>query len=136
MDKVKKRVEVLEEAVSLLFDDERAQYEAWNANLVDLYPDVLNALRECLYYVIEREQIKEDAREMSLTEWDALIDAMEDDELLSDYWDRDGSFDEEIKKRREKEKQYGRVDLSERALQNYAEKFKINNRFRKTMACS
>lgn len=56
-----------------------------------------------MYYVIEREQIKEDTCEMSLTEWDALIDAMEDDELLSDYWDRDGSFDEEIKKRREKE---------------------------------
>ncbi|MED3803541.1 hypothetical protein P4562_16575 [Lysinibacillus xylanilyticus] len=72
---------------------------------------------------------------MSLTEWYALIDAMEDDELLSDYWDRDGSFDEEIKKRREKEKQYGRVDLSERALQNYAEKFTLKDRSHKAAAC-
>jgi hypothetical protein len=70
-----------------------------------------------------------------VTEWDAQIDTMEDDELLSDYWDRDGSFDEEIKKRREKEKQYGRVELSESALQNYAEKFTINNHFHKAVAC-
>ncbi len=135
MEKVKKRVEVLEEAVSLLYDDERAQYEAWNANPVDLYPDVLNVLRECLYYVIEREQIKEDAREMSVTEWDAQIDAMDDEELFSDYWDRDGSFDQDIKKRREKELQYGRVDLSKIALQNYAEKFTLKDRFHKAAAC-
>ncbi|WP_342545787.1 hypothetical protein [Lysinibacillus sp. FSL K6-4013] len=136
MKQVKQRVEVLEEAVSLLYDDERAQYEAWKVNPVGLYPNVLKALKECLSYVLERDQIKEDGFEVSVTEWDAQIDTMEDDELLTDYWDRDGSFDEQIKKRREKEKQYGRVDLSESALQNYAEKFTIKNRFRKTIACS
>ncbi|WP_427107960.1 hypothetical protein [Lysinibacillus xylanilyticus] len=136
MDKVKKRVEVLEEAVSLLYDDERVQYEAWKANPVDLYPDVLKALRECLYYVLEREQIKEDIREMSVTEWDAQIEAMDDDELFSDYWDRDGSFDRDIKKRREKEKQYGRVELSEGALQNYTEKFTLKDRFCKVAVCN
>ncbi|MGA3676001.1 hypothetical protein [Lysinibacillus agricola] len=135
MEKVKKRIEVLEEAVSLLYDDERAQYEAWKVNSVGLYPDVLKTLKECLSYVLERDQIKEDSFEVSATEWDAQIDTMEDDELLSDYWDRDGSFDEEIKKRREKEKQYGRVDLSERALQNFADKFTIKDRFHKAVAC-
>ncbi|MDM5246208.1 hypothetical protein [Lysinibacillus sp. G4S2] len=134
MEKVKKRVEVLEEAVSLLYDDERAQYEAWKANSVGLYPDVLKTLKECLSFVLEHDQIKEDAHELSVTEWDAQVEKMEEDELLSDYWDRDGSFDEEIKKRREKEKQYGRVDLSESALQNYAEKFTIKNRFHKAVA--
>ncbi len=135
MDKVKKRVEVLEEAVSLLYDDERVQYEAWKANSVGLYPDVLKTLKECVCFVLERDQIKEGAHEMSLTEWDAQIEAMDDEELFSDYWDRDGSFDQGIKKRREKEKHYGRVELSEIALQNYAEKFTIKNRFRKTAAC-
>ncbi|MFJ6207336.1 hypothetical protein [Lysinibacillus sp. NPDC092081] len=135
MDKVKKRVEILGEAVSLLYDDERAQYEAWKVNPVDLYHDVLKTLRECLSYVLEREQIKEGAHEMSVTEWDARIEAMDDEELFSDYWDRNGSFDQDIMKRREKEKQYGRVDLSERALQNYAEKFTVKNRFRKIAAC-
>lgn len=135
MKKVKKRVEVLEEAVSLLYNDERVQYEAWKANSVGLYPDVLKTLKECLSYVLERDQIIEEAHEMSVTEWDAQIEKMEEDELLSDYWDRDGLFDEEIKKRREKEKQYGRVELSESALQNYAEKFTIQKRFRKAAAC-
>ncbi|MFJ7840343.1 hypothetical protein ACIQXG_12860 [Lysinibacillus sphaericus] len=135
MKLVKQRVDVLEEAVSLLYDDEQAQYEVWKANPVGLYPDVLKTLRECLNYVLEREQINECPHEMSVTEWDAQIEAMEEDELFSDYWDRDGSFDEEIKKRREKEKQYGRVDLSDRALQNYTEKFTIKDRFRKSVAC-
>lgn len=133
--RVKKRVEILEEAVSLLYENERAQYEAWKVNPVDLYPDVLKTLRECLNYVLEREQIKEGAHEMSVTEWDAQIEAMDDEELFLDYWDRDGSFDQDIKKRREKEKQYGRVDLSDSALQNYAEKFTIKNRYRKIPAC-
>lgn len=131
----KQRVDVLEEAVSLLYDDEQAHYEAWKANPFGLYPDVLKTLRECLNYVLERGQIKEYSHEMSVTEWDAQIEAMDDEELFSDYWDRDGSFDEEIKKRREKEKQYGRVDLSDRALQNYTEKFTIKDRFRKSVAC-
>lgn len=135
MKLVKQRVDVLEEAVSLLYDDEQAQYEAWKANPVGLYPDVLKTLRECLNYVLERGQIKECAHEMSVTAWDAQIEAMDDEELFSDYWDRDGSFDEGIKKRREKEKQYGRVDLSDRALQNYTEKFTIKDRFRKSVAC-
>ncbi|UDK95245.1 hypothetical protein EYB33_02795 [Lysinibacillus sphaericus] len=135
MKLVKQRVDVLEEAVSLLYDDEQAQYEAWKANPVGLYPDVLKTLRECLNYVLERGQIKEYAHEMSVTAWDAQIEAMDDEELFSDYWDRDGLFDEEIKKRREKEKQYGRVDLSDRALQNYTEKFTIKDRFRKAVAC-
>ncbi|MED3799131.1 hypothetical protein P4604_17285 [Lysinibacillus capsici] len=135
MKQVKQRVDLLEEAVSLLYDDESVQYEAWKANPVGLYPDVLKTLRECLNYVLGREQIKEDAHEMSVTEWDAQIEAMEEDELFSDYWDCDGSFDEEIKKRREKEKQYGRVDLSDRALKNYSEKFTIKDRFRKVAAC-
>lgn len=135
MKKVKKRVEVLEEAVSLLYDDERAQYEAWKANSVGLYPDVLKTLKECLSYVLERDQIIEEAHEMSVTEWDAQIEKMEENELLSDYWDRDGLFDEEIKKRREKEKQYGRVELSESALQNFADKYTIKDRFHKSVAC-
>ncbi|QPQ29984.1 hypothetical protein [Lysinibacillus sp. JNUCC 51] len=135
MDKVKKRVEVLEEAVSLLYDNERAQYEAWKANSVDLYPDVLKTLKECLNYVLEREQIKESAREMSVTEWDAQIEAMDDEELFSDYWDRNGSFDQDIMKRREKEKQYGRVELSESALQNYGNRFTVKGRFQKAVAC-
>lgn len=103
MNRMKKRVEVLEEATSLLYDDERAQYEAWKVNPVDLYPDILKTLRECLNYVLEREQIKECAHEMSVTEWDAQIEAMDDEELFSDYWDCDGSFDQDIMKRREKE---------------------------------
>jgi len=135
MEKVKKRIEVLEEAVSLLYDDERAQYEAWKVNSVGLYPKLLKTLKECLSYVLEREQIIEEAHEMSVTEWDAQVEKMEEDELFSDYWDRDGLFDEEIKKRREKEKQYGRVDLSERALQNFADKFTIKDRFQKAAAC-
>lgn len=135
MKLVKQRVDVLEEAVSLLYDDEQAQYEAWKANPVGLYPDVLKTLRECLNYVLERGQINECAHEMSVTAWDAQIEAMDDEELFSDYWDRDGSFDEGIKKRREKEKQYGRVDLSDRALQNYTEKFTIKDCFRKSVAC-
>ena len=135
MKQVKQRVDVLEEAVSLLYNDEREQYEAWRVKPVDLYPDVLKALRECLNYVLKREQFKENAYELSITEWDAQIEAMDDEELFSDYWDRDGSFDWDIKKRREKEKQYGRVDLSESALQNYAEKFMIKDRSRKTAAC-
>ncbi|KOP72411.1 hypothetical protein AMS59_15890 [Lysinibacillus sp. FJAT-14745] len=135
MEKVKKRIEVLEEAVSLLYDDERAQYETWKANPVDLYPDVLKTLRECVSFVLERDQIKEEAYELSVTEWDAQIEAMDEDELFSDYGDRDGSFDNEIKKRQEKEKQYGRVDLSERALQNYADKFIVKDRFHKAASC-
>ncbi|MFM9535508.1 hypothetical protein [Lysinibacillus sp. IITD104] len=135
MNRMKKRVEVLEEATSLLYDDERAQYEAWKVNPVDLYPDILKTLRECLNYVLEREQIKECAHEMSVTEWDAQIEAMDDEELFSDYWDCDGSFDQDIMKRREKEKQYGRVELSESSLQKYAEKFTIKDFFRKTAAC-
>lgn len=135
MKLVQQRVEVLEEAVSLLYDDEQAQYEAWKANPVSLYPDVLKTLRECLNYVLEREQIKECVHEMSATEWDAQIEAMDDEELFSDYWDLDGSFDQDIMIRREKEKQYGRVDLSESAVQNYTEKFTIKNRFHKAAAC-
>lgn len=135
MKLVKQRAEVLEEAVSLLYDDEQAQYEGWKANPVSLYPDVLKTLRECLNYVLERDQIKEDALEMSVTEWDAQIETMDDEELFSDYWDRDGSFDQDIMKRREKEKQYGRVELSESALQKYTEKFTIKNRFQKAVAC-
>lgn len=135
MKLVKQRVEVLEEAVSLLYGDEQAQYEAWKENPVSLYPDVLKTLRECLDYVLEREQIKESAQEMSVTEWDAQIEAMDDEELFSDYWDHDGSFDQDIKKRREKEKQYGRVELSERAFQNYTDKFTIKDRFRKAATC-
>lgn len=135
MKLVKQRVEVLEEAVSLLYDDEQAQYEVWKENPVSLYPDVLKTLRECLDYVLEREQIKESAQEMSATEWDAQIEAMDDEELFSDYWDRDGSFDQDIKKRREKEKQYGRVELSERAFQNYTDKFTIKDYFRKATVC-
>lgn len=135
MKLVKQRVEVLEEAVSLLYDDEQAQYEAWKENPVSLYPDVLKTLRECLNYVLERGQIKESPHEVSVTEWDAQIEAMDDEELFSDYWDRDGSFDQDIKKRREKEKQYGRVELSERGLQNYTDIFTIKDRFRKAAAC-
>ncbi len=134
MNRMKKRVEVLEEAASLLYDDERAQYEAWKVNPVDLYPDILKTLRECLNYVLEREQIKECAHEMSVTEWDAQIEAMDDEELFSDYWDCDGSFDQDIMKRREKEKQYGRVDLSEKALHNFATKYAVKDRFCKSVA--
>lgn len=135
MKLVKQRVEVLEEAVSLLYDDERAQYEAWKANPLALYPDVLKTLRECLNYVLERGQIKENPHEVSVTEWDARIETMDDEELFSDYWDRDGSFDQDIMKRREKEKQYGRVEISERALQNYTDKFTVKDRFPKAAAC-
>jgi len=135
MNRIKKRVEVLEEAASLLYDDERAQYEAWKVNPVDLYPDVLKTLRECLNYVLKRGQIKEFSHEISATEWDAQIEGMDDEELFVDYWDRDGSFDQDIMKRREKEKQYGRVELSERALQNYTDEFTIKDRFSKEAAC-
>jgi hypothetical protein len=38
MKQVKQRVEVLEDAVSLLYDDERAQYEAWKVNSVGFIP--------------------------------------------------------------------------------------------------
>ena len=82
MKQVKQRVEVLEEAVSLLYDDERAQYEAWRANPVGLYPDVFKTLRECLNYVLERGQIKESPHDMSVTEWDAQIEAMDEEELF------------------------------------------------------
>lgn len=133
MDKVKRRAEVLEEAVSLLYDDEREQYEAWKANPVDLYPNVLKALRECLYYILEREQIAEVLHEMTATEWDTQIEAMDDRELFSDYWDSDGSFDEGIMKRRAIEKQYGRVELSERALHNYTTKYAVKDRFHKSV---
>jgi len=135
MKQVKQQVNLLEEAVSLLYDDERAQYEAWRVNPVDLYPDVFKTLKECLNYVLERGQIKECPHEMSVTEWDAQIEVMDDEELFSDYWDCDGSFDQDIKKRREKEKLYGRVELSEKALQNYTDKFTIKERFRKAAAC-
>lgn len=134
MEKVKKRIEVLEEAVSLLYDDERAQYEGWKVNSVGLYPDVLKTLRECLSYVLERERIKECVHEMSVTEWDAQIEAMDDEELFSDYWDSDGSFDEGIRRRRAMEKQYGRVDLSEKALHNFATKYAVKDSFCKSVA--
>jgi len=134
MKQVKQRVDLLEEAVSLLYDDERVQYEAWKVNPVALYPDVLKTLRECLNYVLEREQVKECAHEMSVTEWDTQIEAMDDEELFSDYWDSDGSFDEGIREQRAMEKQYGRVDLSEKALHNFATKYAVKDRFCKSVA--
>lgn len=133
-DQINKRAEILNEAITLLYEDEEAQFEAWRANPVDLYPEVLNTLKECISFVIERDRIVEVPDEMTVTEWDAQTEEMDDEELFSDYWDRDGSFDEGIRKRRTMEKQYGRVDLSEKALHNYATKYAVKDRFRKSVS--
>lgn len=131
-EQINKRAEILNEAITLLYEDEKAQFEAWRVNSVHSHPEVLNTLKECISFVIERDRIVEVPYEMTVTEWDAQTEEMDDDQLFSDYWDRDGSFDEGIRKRRVMEKHYGRVDLSEKALHNYTTKYVVKDRFQKS----
>lgn len=117
------RVDVLEEAASLLYDDEQAHFEVFKQNPYKFPYEIIDALRECVMYVLERDQIEEGPDEMSASEWDAAIEAMEEEELLEDYFDKDGTFDNSIRKPNEREKQFGKVELSEWAKVHLAEKY-------------
>lgn len=127
------RIELLNEAISLLYDDERAEYEAWIRNSRRGQPEVLNALKQCLEYVLlsakDSQKVEKDnsqevendspqvekeenlldsdvienvmsdeiiAATMTVEEWDAFIDSLDNKELFTNYYDRDGSFDRHI----------------------------------------
>lgn len=134
LNQCEKRLKLLHEAESLLYEAEFAEYEAWKVNHDILYPEVLKTLRECLEYVLGAEHnfvlgektndgLKdvlnfEPNKEMNVKEWDAHIEAMSDEELFSDYYDSNDSFDKEIVKRRAFLRERGRIseaELNERA---------------------
>lgn len=95
------RTKLLEEAASLLYEDERTQYIAWKEQSdTQLYPEVLEALKECLEYVLEGFAKIGETEAMSVEEWDAAVDSMDNETLFADYYDSDDSFDNEILKRR------------------------------------
>ncbi|MBD8025557.1 hypothetical protein H9636_02685 [Ureibacillus sp. Re31] len=109
-----KRIELLNEAISLLYEDEKAQFEAWKVKPRGNYPKVLKTLRECLAFVLEGvadSQLVEN--EMSAEEWDAAVDEMDQEELFQDYWDHDDTFDKEIIKRRSLFREHGQASNSE-----------------------
>lgn len=98
------RIKLLNDAISLLYDDEKDQYEEWKKNPIGNYPKVLNTLKECLEFVLEGVANSQHVEnEISVEDWDEQIEAMSDEELFSDYWDKDGYFDNEIKARLEGE---------------------------------
>lgn len=101
LKRLKKKSEILKETLTLLYDDERTQYEAWKANSTVLYLPIFETLKECVSYVLEQQRKHEQVQEeVTVTEWDQQIEAMSEEELLQDYWDKDDSFDEYILKRR------------------------------------
>lgn len=105
-----RRIELLNEAISLLYEDEKAEFEVWKENPRGKYPKVLSTLKECLEFVLEgvanSQQLE---NEMTVEEWDAQIDAMSDEELFSDYWDKEDKFDEVIKEQNRLLKEYGKI---------------------------
>lgn len=112
------RVELLEEAVSLLYDDERAHFEEWKRDSMGISPKVVGTLKECLEYVLEgASNLQCYENEMSIEEWDAAVDEMTEEELLQDYWDYDDTFDTAILKYREIQKNYGRIRNVEQEVQ-------------------
>lgn len=113
LNECKKRLQVLDDAISLLYEDERAQYEAWKTNPNVLYPNVLKTLKECLEHVLGSGLNRSFNQEMSVDEWDAHIEAMSEEELFSDYYDSDDSFDREIVKRRALLRERGRISEAE-----------------------
>lgn len=118
LNQCEKRLKLLYEAESLLYEAEFAEYEAWKLNRDNLYPEVLKTLRECLEYVLGAELNFEPNKEMNVDEWDAHIEAMSDEELFSDYYDSNDSFDKEIVRRRAFLRERGRIseaELNERA---------------------
>ena len=118
LNQCEKRLKLLHEAESLLYEAEFAEYEAWKLNRDNLYPEVLKTLRECLEYVLGAEHNFEPSKEINVDEWDAHIEAMSDEELFSDYYDSNDSFDKEIVKRRAFLRERGRIseaELNERA---------------------
>lgn len=115
IQQVKKKAEILEEGLTLLYDDERAQYEEWKTNPNTFYLPVFETLKECVSYVLEQQQKPEQTQEeITVDEWDRQIEEMSEEELLQDYWDKDGSFDECLMKRRKLVRQYGIVELSKK----------------------
>lgn len=110
-----KRIELLNEAISLLYEDEKAQFEAWKVNPRGTNPNVLRTLRECLTFVLEgTSNLKQDEMlEMTIEEWDAQTDSMNEEELFQDYWDHDDTFDKEIIKRRSLFRERGRASNAE-----------------------
>lgn len=116
IDKVKKNAQVLKEALTLLYDDERALYESWKANPDVLYLSVSEPLKECISYVLEQQRIDKPPEEMSVREWDKYVEEMSDEELFQDYWDKDDTFDESLMKRQAWEKEYGIVRKKKKDL--------------------
>lgn len=109
VEKCNKRIELLNEAVSLLYDDERAEFEVWKQNPIGNYPKVLGTLKECLEFVLEGVAISQQLEnEMTVEEWDAHVENMSDEELFSDYWDIEDTFDKEILKMRPLMRKCGR----------------------------
>lgn len=96
-----RRIELLNEAISLLYEDEQAEFEVWKENPRGKYPKVLSTLKECLEFVLEGVAISQHVEnEMSVEVWDAHVENMSDEELFSDYWDIEDTFDKEILKMR------------------------------------
>lgn len=104
-----RRIELLNEAISLLYEDEKAEFEVWKENPRGKYPKVLSTLKECLEFVLEgvanSQQLE---NEMTVEEWDAHVENMSDEELFSDYWDIEDTFDKEILKMRPLMRKCGR----------------------------
>ena len=113
LNQYEKRLKLLHEAESLLYEAEFAEYKAWKVNRDNLYPEVLKTLRECLEYVLGAELNFEPSKEMNVDEWDAHIEAMSDEELFSDYYDSNDSFDKEIVRRRAFLREHGRISEAE-----------------------
>lgn len=91
-----RRIELLNEAISLLYEDEQAEFEAWKENPRGKYPKVLSTLKECLEFVLEGVANSQHVQEeISVEEWDAQVEAMCDEELFSDYWDKEDIFDKQ-----------------------------------------
>lgn len=104
-----RRIELLNEAISLLYEDEQAEFEVWKENPRGKYPKVLSTLKECLEFVLEGVAISQHVEnEMSVEVWDAQVEAMCDEELFSDYWDIEDTFDKEILKMRPLMRKCGR----------------------------
>lgn len=85
------RLSLMNEAISLLYEDERVEFEAWKDNYNLEFPQVLETLRTFVEHLLN-----DDNDELSVEEWDEQVESMSDEELFTDYYDSNGDFDKEI----------------------------------------